>query len=169
MIGQADREHIAARWLIEQDDPSFSDEQREELARWLVESVDNCSAYLRLVHAWRKTALLRRSDQPVTYGRRKSSSAVKRVPKSAGKRGASTTVDPAILNQRFGTLIRDNRKAHGWTQDTLAAKAKVDRSYLSQLEMGHVSPTLMMMFRISRALKITTSELLSQLERLPRT
>jgi len=46
------REHIAARWVIEQAGDSFSDEQREKLARWLAASKENCAEYLRLVRAW---------------------------------------------------------------------------------------------------------------------
>ena len=72
MTTQSERESIAARWLIEQDDPDFSDEQREELARWLMQSVENCSSYLRLVRAWRWTVLLRRDETPVIYRKRRS-------------------------------------------------------------------------------------------------
>ena len=85
MTTQANRESIAARWLIEQDDPEFSDEQRDALARWLVGSVENCSAYLRLVRAWRRTALLHRNEMPLVYGVRRQASAGK---PAAARRGS---------------------------------------------------------------------------------
>src|SRR6185503_1314360 len=64
MTTQSDRETIAARWLIEQDDPDFSDAQLAELTQWIRQSEENCRTYVRLVRAWRWAVLLHRSEQP---------------------------------------------------------------------------------------------------------
>jgi DNA-directed RNA polymerase specialized sigma24 family protein len=57
---QADRERAAARWLIEQDDPQFSDEQRAAFAIWFSASKENRSTYLSLARSWHRTHALRR-------------------------------------------------------------------------------------------------------------
>jgi ferric-dicitrate binding protein FerR (iron transport regulator) len=64
MSSREELEHQAARFLIEQDDPNFSDEQRAELTRWMMQSVEHCKAYLQLVRSWRWTVLLYRDDAP---------------------------------------------------------------------------------------------------------
>jgi hypothetical protein len=102
MISELDREKIAARWLIEQDDPSFTDDQRDELARWLVQSVENCRAYLRLVRAWRKVALLRRTQTPIMYGPRSTPRArvtALLAPRSRRKRKGVEAFDLGLITQ----------------------------------------------------------------------
>src|SRR6185436_773758 len=67
MTTESERETIAARWLIEQDDPDFSDGQRAELTRWIMQSADNCNTYVRLVRAWRWAVLLHRAEPPIVH------------------------------------------------------------------------------------------------------
>jgi ribosome-binding protein aMBF1 (putative translation factor) len=168
MISEVDREKIAARWLIEQDDPTFSDDQRDELARWLVQSVENCRAYLRLVRAWRKVALLRRTQTPIMYGPTSGSTArvsALLAPRSRRKRKGVEAFDLRLINKSFGAVLRANRLEQGLTQERLAAKSGVNRSYLSRIEAGSVSPTLTVVFRLSDALKIAPSVLISCSER----
>ena len=167
MISQVDREQTAARWLIEQDDPSFSDEQRDELARWLVQSVENCRAYLRLVRAWRKVALLRRTQTPIMYGPKSASTArvsALLAPRGRRKRKGFEAFDLRLINKNFGAVLRANRLEQGLTQERLAAKSGVNRSYLSRIEAGSVSPTLTVVFRLSDALKVAPSALISRSE-----
>jgi plasmid maintenance system antidote protein VapI len=157
---QPDRERIAARWLIEQDDPHFSGEQREELARWLMESIENCHAYLRLVRAWRWTALLYRDATPVVYTKRRAE------PEGAEGRTGSRQVSSrkARIDRRFGGLLRDHRVAKGLTQTELAARAGMDRVYISGVEAGTRTLTLTTTFLLARALGVSPSRLLSRLE-----
>jgi ribosome-binding protein aMBF1 (putative translation factor) len=168
MISELDREKIAARWLIEQDDPSFTDDQRDELARWLVQSVENCRAYLRLVRAWRKVALLRRTQTPIMYGPTSGSAArvsAMVAPRGRRKRKDSEAFDLRLINKNFGAVLRANRLDQGITQERLAMKSGVNRSYLSRIEAGRVSPTLTVVFRLSEALKVVPSVLISRSER----
>jgi transcriptional regulator with XRE-family HTH domain len=64
-----------------------------------------------------------------------------------------------------GDELRKARIEAGMTQEQLAFEAKVDRTYISQLEHDKKSPTLNVLFRICDALKITASEVISRVER----
>lgn len=71
----------------------------------------------------------------------------------------------------LGEELRKARKKAGYTQEELAFEAGLDRTYISHLENGHKSPTVECLFKISRVLGITASELLARVERslaLPR-
>ena len=51
------------------------------------------------------------------------------------------------------------------SQEKLSFEASIDRSYLSELENNHRSPTVDMLFRVCDALGIAASELLERVER----
>jgi plasmid maintenance system antidote protein VapI len=160
---QPDRERIAARWLIEQDDPHFSGEQREELARWLMESIENCHAYLRLVRAWRWTALLYRDATPVVYTKRR----VQREGAAAGSRQPSSQQGSSRqgkIDRQFGSLLRAHREAKGLSQSELAARAGLRAVEISRLETGARTLTLTTTYVLARALGIAPSRLVSRLE-----
>lgn len=53
------------------------------------------------------------------------------------------------------------RIRRGLTQAALAQKANVSREYLSRLESGGQNPTLSVIDRIARALKVSVAELLT--------
>ena len=65
----------------------------------------------------------------------------------------------------LGEALRKARNAAGISQEELGFEAKVDRTYVSQLENGHKSPTIDVLFRICPILGINASELISQVER----
>ena len=52
------------------------------------------------------------------------------------------------------------------TQEELAFKAKVDRTYISMLEHNKKSPTLDMLFRLCQALGIKASTVIAKVERI---
>jgi transcriptional regulator with XRE-family HTH domain len=56
--------------------------------------------------------------------------------------------DEAFL--RFGKLVEQLRKKQEWSQELLADKLGVDRSYVSSLESGKRNPTLRTIIEISR-------------------
>lgn len=70
------------------------------------------------------------------------------------------------LNDALGATIRTFRQNKGLSQEELAARAGVHRTYISQLERGIKSPTLLVLVEISRALDIRSSYLLSIVENL---
>ena len=65
----------------------------------------------------------------------------------------------------LGEALRRARNASGISQEELAFEAEVDRTYVSQLENGHKSPTVDVLFRICPVLGMSASELIAQVER----
>lgn len=50
------------------------------------------------------------------------------------------------------------------TQERLAAKAGVSRNYVSLLELNQKSPTVQMLFKLCRVLKVRPSHIIARLE-----
>ncbi|MCA9055053.1 MAG: helix-turn-helix transcriptional regulator [Planctomycetaceae bacterium] len=67
----------------------------------------------------------------------------------------------------IGDELRAAREAAGLTQEALAFKSGVDRSYVSQLERNLKSPTLEMLLRLCRNLGVKASELVAKVELEP--
>jgi DNA-binding XRE family transcriptional regulator len=59
---------------------------------------------------------------------------------------------PSQINKAFGEQLRQARIAAGLTQEELAFRAGLDRTYISMLERGIKSPTLHTFFRLCRIL-----------------
>lgn len=66
---------------------------------------------------------------------------------------------------RFGQAVRRNREAKGLTQETLAERAELDRTYISDVERGARNLSMLSILRISKALGTTVSELSKGLEK----
>lgn len=67
-------------------------------------------------------------------------------------------------NVLLGEALRQARLKAGISQEELSFEAKIDRTYVSQLENGHKSPTVDVLFRICPVLGMAASELLAQVE-----
>ena len=67
-------------------------------------------------------------------------------------------------NVIFGKLIAGLRQSAQLSQEELADRASVHRTYVSQLERGLKSPTLITVLKLSKALGTTPSKLMRQLE-----
>ena len=61
--------------------------------------------------------------------------------------------------KNFGEAVRKKRKAAELSQEELAEKLGIHRTYMSFIERGIRNPSLLMIFKISRALKIKLPEL----------
>ena len=64
---------------------------------------------------------------------------------------------------RFGVRLRTRRQELGLTQESLALKIRVDRTYISGLERGTRNPTLIVLERVASGLEMTMSDLLAKL------
>jgi transcriptional regulator with XRE-family HTH domain len=67
------------------------------------------------------------------------------------------------MNDLRNTVARNLRRlrtAKGWSQEELAFRAKVDRSYISQLETGVYSASVTMLGRLSKAFGVDAGEFL---------
>ncbi len=64
--------------------------------------------------------------------------------------------------QRFGQQLQRLRTNRGLTQEQLAVKAGLVRVYVTKLEQGEHDPTLTMLVRLAKALRISVTELLGE-------
>ena len=64
----------------------------------------------------------------------------------------------------FGRAVRQFREHHGWSQELLAEKADLNRSYLGEVERGKVIPSLATAAKLAGALNISLSRLMSHCE-----
>ncbi|MCK6403243.1 MAG: helix-turn-helix transcriptional regulator [Sphaerotilus natans subsp. sulfidivorans] len=67
---------------------------------------------------------------------------------------------------RFGRAVRRKRVEQGWSQEELAARADLNRSYVGEIERGVVMPSLGTIRKLSDALQITLSQLMADCEYL---
>jgi transcriptional regulator with XRE-family HTH domain len=68
----------------------------------------------------------------------------------------------------FGESLKNYRKERNISQEELAFKAELDRTYISGLECGKRNPTLKILVRIANALNMKPSELLINLHSIAR-
>lgn len=68
------------------------------------------------------------------------------------------------VNDAVGRAISKLRKNLRLSQEELADRAGVHRTYVSQLERGIKSPTLVVLIKIARALDTKPSRLLRSIE-----
>jgi transcriptional regulator with XRE-family HTH domain len=67
---------------------------------------------------------------------------------------------------RFGPIVRQQRELLGWSQETLADRAQLNRSYLGELERGSAVPSLQTMGKLAAAFDVRLSVLISRCEGL---
>lgn len=67
-------------------------------------------------------------------------------------------------NIAFGKIIAALRQSARFSQEELAERAAIHRTYVGQIERGLKSPTIVMLFRLAQALNTTPSRILKQLE-----
>jgi len=65
------------------------------------------------------------------------------------------------IKGRFGKRVRELRFARGLSQEELAFRAGVHRTYLGSIERGERNPALVNIAAIAKALDVTLPELFS--------
>ena len=65
----------------------------------------------------------------------------------------------------FGQSVRKRRDVRNLTQEALAEKADLDRTYISDVERGARNLSLLSMLRIAKALEATVSDLSRGIEK----
>ena len=68
---------------------------------------------------------------------------------------------PVDVSQRFGTRLRSLRSARNMTQQDMARRFGIDRSFISDVERGRKSISLVTLEVIALGLGVSISELLS--------
>lgn len=67
------------------------------------------------------------------------------------------------VRKQIGARIQKVRKAAGFSQEELGHEASLDRTYISHVERGTRNPTVIVLFKIAKALNTTPSEILKGL------
>lgn len=62
----------------------------------------------------------------------------------------------------FGKAVRLYRRHVGYSQEELADRAAIHRTYIGGIERGERNPTLTMIHRLARALDVSPSQLLEE-------
>jgi len=65
------------------------------------------------------------------------------------------------VTNRFGNAVRNARTAAGLTQEDLADRSGLDRSYIGGVERGERNPTLSVIEKIADGLGVSLAELFS--------
>jgi len=68
------------------------------------------------------------------------------------------------INTAFSEVLRELRELRGISQEALAAKSDLDRTYISLLERGQRQPTLKSISSLANALETTLTEFARQIE-----
>ena len=64
------------------------------------------------------------------------------------------------LAVQIGQIIRQKRTESNITQESLALKCEIDRSYLGRIERGEVNLTVDKLYQIAQVLQISPKDLL---------
>lgn len=70
------------------------------------------------------------------------------------------------LPQYFGAFLRSTRKGHGLSQEELALRTGLDRTFISLLERGKRQPTLKTIFVLAQAFQMPVVEIIEQIQAL---
>lgn len=68
------------------------------------------------------------------------------------------------IEESFGQVIREFRKAKHLSQEKLAELSALDRSFISLLESGKKQPSLITIFQLAKAMSILPSEIIAKVE-----
>jgi transcriptional regulator with XRE-family HTH domain len=69
------------------------------------------------------------------------------------------------IHQKFGFVVRELREARGWSQERLAGRAELNRSYMGEVERAAVVPSLMTAAKLAQAFGVPLSQLIARCER----
>ncbi|MFD3003662.1 helix-turn-helix domain-containing protein [Pontibacter toksunensis] len=64
----------------------------------------------------------------------------------------------------FGNVLQELRREQGLTQEELAFRSSLDRTYISLLERGLRVPTIDTLFKVSKSLGTKPEDLVARIE-----
>lgn len=70
------------------------------------------------------------------------------------------------ISTALATVIKQNRNKLNISQEELAHRSNLDRTYISLLERSKRKPTINVIFSISTALNLSASQLIAEVEEL---
>lgn len=69
------------------------------------------------------------------------------------------------IEKAFGQVIRELRLEQNISQEKLAELSELDRSYLSEIERGIKTISIVTLFKLSKGLNVASSKLISEMEK----
>lgn len=72
-----------------------------------------------------------------------------------------TSLDEKQFLRALGQRLREQRQARGWTQDQLAEKCKLHRTFIGSVERGERNVSILNLRHIARVLRISLHDLLA--------
>lgn len=70
-----------------------------------------------------------------------------------------------VLSKAFGRVVRKEREKSGLSQEELAARAGIHRTYVSSIELGKVRLGLDIAKKVADGLRVSLSRLIAEAER----
>jgi len=70
------------------------------------------------------------------------------------------SVSETEVLRHLARRIKELRRAKGWSQEELAERASMQRSYIADLERGHRNASIRTLVKVANALKVAVRELL---------
>jgi transcriptional regulator with XRE-family HTH domain len=67
---------------------------------------------------------------------------------------------------QFSQVLRQLREERGWSQEHLAERANLNRSYLGEVERGRAIPSIITVSKLATALEIQLSSLIARCEHI---
>jgi transcriptional regulator with XRE-family HTH domain len=74
----------------------------------------------------------------------------------------SSSAQKQTILRSMGDRIRDIRKSKDISQEELAFKAKIDRSYMGRIERGEKNITVLTLHQIAKTLGVSASKIVSE-------
>jgi len=68
------------------------------------------------------------------------------------------------IEEAFGEVIRELRKANNFSQERLADLSHIDRSFISLVENGRKQPSLITIFQLAKAFNVSTAKIMAAAE-----
>jgi ribosome-binding protein aMBF1 (putative translation factor) len=68
--------------------------------------------------------------------------------------------------EQFSLVLRQMREERGWSQEQLAERADLNRSYLGEVERGRAVPSIITVSKLASALEIQLSSLIARCEHI---
>mgnify|MGYP001589604146 FL=1 len=65
----------------------------------------------------------------------------------------------ATTKEKLGRKVQKLRKSLGYTQEELAEKLNISRTHIGHIEQGRKSPSLKLMDKLARTLKVKVPDL----------
>ena len=68
--------------------------------------------------------------------------------------------------EQFSLVLRQLREERGWSQEQLAERADLNRSYLGEVERGRAVPSIVTVSKLAGALNIRLSSMIARCEHI---